>query len=71
MGYIMKQRISKLIFHMCTDTRFIKANEKTLTTTLIALYTDLSMPVKGKNMIQNHIFKLKQNQNFQKSIKLF
>lgn len=56
---------------MCTDTRFIKANEKTLTTTLIALYTDLSMPVKGKNMIQNHIFKLKQNQNFQKSIKLF
>lgn len=71
MGYIIKQQISKLVFNMCTDTRFTEANEKTLTTTLIALYTDLSVPVKGKNMIQNHIFKLTQNQNLQKSIKLF
>lgn len=36
---------------MCTDTRFTKANEKKLTTTLIALYTDLSVPVKWKIMI--------------------
>lgn len=36
---------------MCTDTRFTEANEKTFTTTLIALYTDLIISNSRKRML--------------------